>query len=214
MKKQVASLRKEYKRGALTEKTAEPNPFRQFEKWWKEAVKSVPEEVNAMTVATATKDGTPSARIMLLKDFSEKGFVFFTNYQSRKGLELEENPKACLVFFWKELERQVRISGRVQKTSTQISDDYFYSRPFLSQLGAVASPQSRIIRNRKWLEERFQKVRESLKKQMLKRPDHWGGYILKPDSFEFWQGRPGRLHDRLLYTLSENGKWKRVRLAP
>ncbi len=172
------------------------------------------EEPNAMTLATASADGFPSARIVLLKDFNEKGFVFFTNYSSFKGKQLEENPKACLVFFWKELERQVRITGLIEKISDSENDEYFYSRPKESQLGALASPQSQVIENREWLEDNYKKLLDEAVDKDVKRPAHWGGYRVKPVIIEFLQGRPGRLHDRLQYTLQENGEWKIERLAP
>jgi pyridoxamine 5'-phosphate oxidase len=166
-----------------------------------------------MTLATASADGMPSARIVLLKDFNEKGFVFFTNYKSYKGLQLDENPKACLVFFWKELERQVRILGFPVKIDPQVSDEYYRSRPALSQIGAWASPQSGVIKNRDWLEEQFEKKKMEFTNQEIPRPPHWGGYLVKPVVIEFWQGRRSRLHDRIQYTL-EGGSWKIERLAP
>ncbi len=214
MARRIADIRKNYSGKKLSEKKAEPNPVKQFAKWWKQAVEAAIEEVNAMTLATASVDGVPAARIVLLKDFSEDGFVFFTNYESFKGQQLDENPKACLVFFWKELERQVRITGITQKISPADSDVYFHSRPVGSQLGAVISPQSRIIESRQWLDDRYKALKKQMRKKKVQRPDHWGGYILKPVIIEFWQGRPNRLHDRLQYSLDENGKWKIERLAP
>ena len=214
MQSDIAGIRKTYSQKTLSEKDIEPNPTVQFDKWWQEAVASDIDEVNAMTLATASVDGIPSARIVLLKGFSEKGFVFFTNYNSYKGRQLMENPKACLVFFWKELERQVRITGIVEKTSEQESDEYFYSRPLASQLGACVSPQSTTIENREWLENRFVEFENQISASTIQRPDHWGGYIIKPVIIEFWQGRHSRLHDRIEYSLQENGKWKIERLAP
>ena len=214
MQSDIAGIRKTYSQKTLSEKDIEPNPTVQFDNWWQEAVASDIEEVNAMTLATASVDGIPSARIVLLKGFSEKGFVFFTNYHSYKGRQLMENPKACLVFFWKELERQVRITGIVEKTSEQESDEYFYSRPLASQLGACVSPQSTTIENREWLENRFVEFENQISASTIQRPDHWGGYIIKPVIIEFWQGRHSRLHDRIEYSLQENGKWKIERLAP
>jgi pyridoxamine 5'-phosphate oxidase len=210
----IAGIRKNYAQKTLSEKDIEPHPNRQFEKWWQEAVASDIDEVNAMTLATASVDGVPSARIVLLKGFSENGFVFFTNYDSYKGRQLMENPKACLVFFWKELERQVRITGIVNKTSAQESDEYFYSRPLTSQLGACVSPQSTTIESREWLESRYVEFENQISASAIHRPDHWGGYIVKPVIMEFWQGRPSRLHDRIEYSLQENGTWKIERLAP
>lgn len=214
MQSDIAGIRKTYSQKILSEKDIEPNPTHQFEKWWQESVASGIDEVNAMTLATASADGIPAARIVLLKGFSEKGFVFYTNYDSYKGRQLMENPKACLVFFWKELERQVRITGIVEKTSAKESDDYFYSRPIGSQVGASVSPQSTAIENREWLETRYTEFEKIASESSIQRPDHWGGYIVKPVIIEFWQGRPSRLHDRIEYSLQENGSWKIERLAP
>ena len=210
----IASIRKNYAHSSLSEDDADKNAIMQFGKWWKEAVESQIVEVNAMTLATASTDGLPAARIVLLKGFSEKGFLFFTNYNSYKGKQLAENPKACLVFFWKELERQVRITGLVEKVTEEESDEYYYSRPRGSQLGAMVSPQSTIIESREWLEKRVVEQQERLGDSAYKRPEHWGGYIVKPVLIEFWQGRTSRLHDRLEYSLMDNGNWKIDRLAP
>jgi len=210
----IADIRKDYSTRKLTEDSISADPIQQFRNWWNDAIKSEIDEVNAMTLATASSDGFPSARIVLLKGFTEEGFIFFTNYQSFKGTQLEENPKACLVFFWKELERQVRITGLVQKISAEASDAYFYSRPPGSQVGAIASPQSQVIESREWLDEQYRELKKELKKGTAKRPEHWGGFIVKPVVVEFWQGRPSRLHDRLQYTLDEKGGWKLERLAP
>jgi pyridoxamine 5'-phosphate oxidase len=214
MNKTIADIRKEYSSRQLSETDAAINPIQQFEKWWGEAIASEIDEVNAMTLATASSDGFPSARIVLLKGFDENGFMFFTNYKSFKGTQLDENPKACLVLFWKELERQVRITGIVQKASSGASDAYFQSRPVASQLGAWASPQSQVIENRDWLEEKYSVLSKETNEKRLQRPAHWGGYIVKPVIIEFWQGRPSRLHDRIQYSLEENGGWKIERLAP
>jgi pyridoxamine 5'-phosphate oxidase len=210
----IADLRKEYSSQSLLETDVAPSPVTQFSIWWQQALNSVIDEVNAMTLATASCDGLPSARIVLLKGFSEDGFVFFTNYKSYKAMQLEENPKACLVFFWKELERQVRIMGLVKKVSTEESDSYFHSRPKYSRIGALASPQSQVIESRQWIDEEFVKLVEEYKDKDPQRPSHWGGYSIKPIIMEFWQGRPSRLHDRIQYTLEENGEWKIERLAP
>jgi pyridoxamine 5'-phosphate oxidase len=214
MGKTIADIRKDYSTQYLLEADAAADPIDQFGKWWDEAVQSEIDEVNAMTLATASSDGFPSARIVLLKGFDRNGFTFYTNYKSFKGGQLNENPKACLVFFWKELERQVRITGIVQKIGSADSDAYFKSRPRASQLGAWASPQSQVIDDRNWLEENFYRLSEEMKENELQRPPHWGGYIVRPVIIEFWQGRPSRMHDRIQYTLQDDGRWLMQRLAP
>lgn len=210
----IADIRRDYSLKTLLETEVADDPFLQFGDWWQQAIESEIDEVNAMTLATASLEGVPSARIVLLKGYDEKGFVFFTNYESAKGRELAENPKASLLFFWKELERQVRITGLVEKLSAAENDDYFLSRPTGSQIGAWASPQSHIIENRSWLERRVEELNEKFKTEQLTRPSHWGGYRVKPVIIEFWQGRSSRLHDRLQYTLQDDGSWKIERLAP
>ena len=210
----IADIRKEYKLKTLNETGAETNAITQFDKWWQEALNSNIDEVNAMTVATATTDGKPSARIVLLKGFDENGFVFFTNYYSHKGKELALNPNACIVFYWKELERQVRIEGTIEKASSHESDTYFLLRPAGSQIGAWSSPQSSVIADRSIIEENEKMYTGQFENEPMKRPQHWGGYRLKPQLIEFWQGRPSRLHDRLQYTLQANNSWKIERLAP
>jgi pyridoxamine 5'-phosphate oxidase len=214
MDERPAGIRKEYNRKSLIESDMELNPIRQFDTWWQEAVEAKILEVNAMTLATASSDGLPSARTVLMKGFSEKGFTFFTNYNSFKGQQLSENPKACLLFFWKELERQIRITGLVEKLSGEESSLYFQSRPRASQVGAVASPQSEVIESRQWLDEKYKEVFEQFENITVQRPAHWGGYIVTPVIIEFWQGRPGRLHDRIQYSLLDDGNWKIERLAP
>ena len=214
MNKTIADIRRDYSHERLTEKDADANAIKQFQRWWNEAVDSEIDEVNAMTLATASLDGLPSARIVLLKEFNEKGFVFFTNYESYKAQQLAENPKACLVFFWKELERQIRITGLIEKVSGIQSDEYFHSRPESSRIGAWASPQSRVINSRDWLDKKFNELVKKMEGTEIARPSYWGGYIVKPVVIEFWQGRPSRLHDRIQYTLEENGGWKIERLAP
>jgi pyridoxamine 5'-phosphate oxidase len=214
MNSDIADLRKEYSSRSLSETDIEPNPLIQFQNWWTEAINSQIDEVNAMTVATASSDGMPAARIMLLKGFDKNGFVFFTNYKSYKAMHLDENPKACLVFFWKELERQVRITGLINKIDDKDSDEYFLSRPLGSQVGAWTSPQSQVIESREWLENRYLQLTEQFKHQELKRPAYWGGYQLTPIIIEFWQGRPSRLHDRIQYSIMEDGNWKIERLSP
>jgi len=210
----IADLRKEYQFQSLSENDVAATPIHQFEKWWNEAVLAQILEVNAMTLATSSADGIPSARIVLLKGFSEKGFTFFTNYNSFKGQQLAENPRACLVFLWKELERQVRITGVVEKVSEAESDEYFNSRPPGSRIGAWASPQSKVIKDRAWLETEEHHFQEQFIGKDIARPHSWGGYIVKPICIEFWQGRPSRLHDRIQYMLLGNGDWKLERLAP
>ena len=210
----IHDIRKEYMQLSLLETDVEASPFLLFQRWWDEAISSGIEEVNAMTLSTSTKSGIPSARIVLLKDFSEEGFVFFTNYQSKKGLDLAENPLACLLFFWKELERQVRINGQVEKIPGNESDQYFASRPRGSQVSAWASPQSQFIDNREVIEKNLERYREQFGEKEIPRPVHWGGYNVKPSVIEFWQGRPNRLHDRIQYRLLENKEWRVERLAP
>jgi len=210
----IADIRKDYQHLSLTEKDVKQNPFDQFADWWDAAIHASIDEVNAMTLATASPDGIPAARIVLLKGFDSNGFVFFTNYESFKGRQLAENPRACLVFFWKELERQVRITGLVEKTSAAESDDYFNSRPESSRIGAWASPQSRVINSRAQLEEEEKAFAGRFNGKTIHRPPHWGGYRVKPGTIEFWQGRPSRLHDRIQYSLQDGGSWLIERLAP
>lgn len=212
MSADIAHLRLEYSRQTLLEGDVAAHPVEQFNQWWKEAINSEIAEANAMTLATASCDGLPSARIVLLKDFDQEGFVFFTNYNSYKGLQLAENPKACLVFFWKELERQVRIMGLVSKVAAEESDQYFMSRPKGSRVGAAASPQSQVISSREWLDEQYSALAASTEE--IVRPEHWGGYKVKPVLVEFWQGRPSRMHDRIQYSVEGSGQWKLERLAP
>jgi pyridoxamine 5'-phosphate oxidase len=214
MEKNIAGIRKDYQLETLQENEVADDPIKQFSCWWDEAFKSEIDEVNAMTLATADLDGMPSARIVLLKAFDEKGFVFFTNYNSRKGVELAQNNRTCLVFFWKELERQVRISGFAEKISTEENIAYFNSRPDGSKIGAWASPQSLVVAGKAWLKETFDYYMERFKHGEIPKPPHWGGYRVTPVKIEFWQGRPNRLHDRIQYAKQPDGTWKIERLAP
>ncbi len=210
----IADIRKEYQLKTFNESAANADAIVQFGQWWQEAISSAIDEVNALTLATVSNEGKPSARIVLLKGYDEKGFIFFTNYESHKGKELAANPNACMVFFWKELERQIRIEGVVEKISAQESDAYFFSRPIGSQIGAWASPQSQVIEHREIIEENVKKLVHQFGEAPIQRPAHWGGYRLKAQLIEFWQGRESRLHDRLQYQLSANGDWTIERLAP
>lgn len=210
----IADIRKDYMLHSLNETEVAANPIDQFTIWWDDAVRSEIEEVNAMTLATVTAEGFPSARIVLLKGYTEEGFVFFTNYQSHKGQELAQNPRASLVFFWKALERQVRIEGLAEKISAADSEAYFQSRPVGSRIGAWASPQSTVIPNREVIENNVFELEKKYGNGPVPRPEHWGGYIVKPVSIEFWQGRSSRLHDRILYTAQKDLQWKIERLAP
>ncbi|MGD9977105.1 MAG: pyridoxamine 5'-phosphate oxidase [Bacteroidales bacterium] len=209
----IAKLRKEYSLKSLNESAVNSDPFKQFEFWLNESIEAHVPEPNAMTLATSTFEGKPSARMVLLKQVDDQGFAFFTNYESRKAKNLLQNPYAALVFYWTELERQVRIEGRVSKTSPQVSNRYFRARPEGSKIGAWASPQSSVIPGRKYLEHLKSDFEEEFKSKTIVRPENWGGYILKPTLFEFWQGRPDRLHDRIQYSYI-NEKWIIERLAP
>ncbi len=208
----VADIRKSYEKSELLEETLQATPMDQFNLWFQQVLKANVPEVNAMTLATTTPDGRPSARIVLLKGYDDNGFVFFTNYQSRKGQELAANPHASLLFFWPELERQVRVEGTITKVSAAESDSYFHSRPLPSRIGAWVSPQSQPISHTE-LVSRTAELTQSLGTQPA-RPDHWGGYRLHPDYVEFWQGRPSRLHDRLVFQANKTGNWSVNRLAP
>tara|TARA_B110000263_G_C15249859_1_gene483549 strand:- start:29 stop:670 length:642 start_codon:yes stop_codon:yes gene_type:complete len=208
----IGYLRKSYNKKTLNDDLKFSSPFELFQVWFSEALLSNSiEEVNAMSLSTFGEDGYPRTRIVLLKQFSDDGFVFYTNYNSKKGKSIILNPKVGLSFFWPTLERQVIINGIAEKVSSEISDIYFNSRPLESKLGAIISPQSERIPNRKFLENSFSKLKKS--KSNLIRPEHWGGFIVKAESFEFWQGRPNRLHDRIQFELESN-KWKKYRLAP
>ncbi|AKG23608.1 pyridoxamine 5'-phosphate oxidase [Calothrix sp. 336/3] len=214
MDKTVAELRKDYTLQDLKETEVDTNPVIQFKTWFDQALAAQIIEPNAMTIATTTRDGKPSARMVLLKDFDERGFVFFTNYHSQKGQELIDNPQGAIVFWWAELERQVRICGTVEKVSEQESDYYFNSRPQNSRLGAWASEQSEVIPYREILEEKLELLQEKYANTEIPRPPHWGGFRVIPTEIEFWQGRASRLHDRLRYSRQEDGSWKIERLSP
>jgi pyridoxamine 5'-phosphate oxidase len=198
----------------LIESNADRDPIKQFARWFGDAERAGLKLPNAMTLATATKDAIPSARVVLLKGFDREGFVFYTNYESRKGRELDENPNAALVFYWSELDRQVRISGAVAKTGREESESYFHTRPIDSQLGAWASNQSRVISSREVLENKMRELITQYEGGAAPLPPYWGGYRLAPAEIEFWQNRPGRLHDRLRYRLQPNGEWLIERLSP
>ncbi len=211
-KTSLSQIRYDYSNVPLVEKTASRDPFRQFGLWFNAALKSGDKIPNALTLTTADKSG-PDARIVLLKDFDKKGFVFFTHYDSPKGHQLAKNPRACLLFYWPAMERQVRIRGLVKKIPAAESTAYFHSRPRESQIGALASHQSRTLKNRETLENQCREIERRFRGQVIPRPASWGGYVLKPEIFEFWQGRSSRLHDRLLYRRKSSG-WKRERLYP
>ncbi len=216
--KSLAHLRRDYTGEALDEASVDPNPLKQFEHWFHEAMMAGIQEPNAMTLATVGLDGRPKARVVLVKGLDHQGFSFFTNYESDKGKEIAAHPFGALQFHWIALERQVRIEGRIERLSDAESDAYFHSRPANSRIGAWASPQSQVIPSREWLEEREAHFREHFDAPAHPngppRPEHWGGYRLMPDRMEFWQGRSSRLHDRLRYTLEQGGAWSLARLAP
>jgi len=209
----INALRHDFSKQTLDKKDVNNNPFIQFEKWIKEAIEAQVNEPNAMTLCTATKEGKPSARIVLLRNFTEDGFIYYTNYTSRKGIEISDNPNCAILFFWPELERQIRIEGEVQKQTSEESDLYFNTRPRESKIGAWTSSQSKVISDREVLNKEFEINSNKYPTDMIPRPAFWGGYIVKPLTIEFWQGRPNRLHDRILYT-KENNNWKIDRLAP
>jgi len=210
----IADLRIEYKKGTLDERDVERNPIDQFNKWFKEAIASEIPEVNAMALATANREGRPSVRMVLLKQYDDRGFVFFTNYESKKAKDIAENPQVALLFFWEPLERQIRITGNIEKISAAESFEYFRTRPIDSQLGAWASQQSRAISARALLEKAFGEMMEKFKNGNIPLPPFWGGYRVIPDEFEFWQGRVNRLHDRIAYYKQSDNSWKIVRLSP
>jgi pyridoxamine 5'-phosphate oxidase len=214
-KNTLQDLREDYRKSTLEEKNASQNPFTQFDNWFQEALRAEIPEPNAMVIATSNKEGFPSARVVLLKGFDEKGFIFYTNYESQKGKELSNNPKCALVFNWLELERQIRIEGIAEKLSPEESTAYFHKRPKKSQIGAWASPQSEVIETRDVLEDNLTNLNAKyMDSENLPRPKHWGGFRIKATRIEFWQGRSSRLHDRLNYEKNADNTWKRSRLAP
>lgn len=214
MKEDLTDYRKTYEKDSLSKESMDSNPIKQFQDWFHEVEeKGGVEEANAMTVSTVDENGFPKNRVVLLKKFDDNGFYFYTNYNSDKGKALAQNNKICLSFFWPNLERQVIISGIAEKTSEADSTEYFHSRPKGSQIGAMVSPQSEVIKSREFLEENLAQLQEKYKNSEVPKPEYWGGYIIKPVSVEFWQGRPNRLHDRIRYTKTESD-WKIERLAP
>jgi pyridoxamine 5'-phosphate oxidase len=215
MHNDLSDYRKTYQKNELLESNSPENPFELFQKWFFETEKfGGIEEVNAMTVSTIGVDGFPKNRVVLMKRYTYEGFIFYTNYESEKGKAIAANPNVCLSFFWPTLERQVIIKGKAEKIAENLSDGYFESRPEGSKLGAIVSPQSNVISSRDVLEENLKKLEKKYENKEIPRPDYWGGFIVKPVSVEFWQGRPNRLHDRLRYRLLDELDWKRERLAP
>lgn len=212
-KEQLQNLRQEYSKLALNENEVDSNPLNQFQKWLKEALDAEVPEPNAMTLATVDADHKPHSRIMLLKGVDEEGFTFFTNFASNKGAELEQNPHASLCFLWLELERQVRVDGKIEKIPDQESEEYFKQRPYQSQLGALASVQSEVVESREYLENKIKNLENTYPIGKVPKPDTWGGYKLIPEAIEFWQGRPSRLHDRILFE-REDDSWNIKRLSP
>jgi pyridoxamine 5'-phosphate oxidase len=204
----------QYNSDSIDEKTVDRDPLKLFQRWLDEAIASGTHLPEAMTLATSTPDGKPSARLILLKGADERGFVFYTNYNSMKARELESNPQAALVFYWPQLERQVRVEGKVERTSDDESDAYFKTRPRESQIGALASPQSEVVPSREMLQQRVRELEELYSSREVERPAHWGGYRLSPERIEFWKGRAGRLHDRISYERQTDGTWAIKRLAP
>ena len=212
--KSVYNIRHDFEKSSLNENEAEQFPALQFEKWMNDAINSTIPEVMAMTLSTVNKEGKPSGRILYLREYGNDNYAFFTNYQSRKANDLIHNPNACLTFFWREMERQIRIEGTVEFHSKEASDNYFYSRPHYSKIGAWSSPQSSVLKNREELENLVTEFDKRYATEDVPRPVYWGGYTLKANYYEFWQGRKSRLHDRIAYTLTDNNNWKIERLAP
>lgn len=215
MQKDLSDYRKSYEKSELTETSIRENPMEQFQKWFHEVEASEGvDEPNAMTVSTIGLDGFPKSRVVLMKKFTFEGFIFYTNYRSEKGKAIAANPSVCLSFFWPNMERQVIIKGKAEKIAENLSDGYFESRPKGSQLGAVVSDQSQVVPSREHLEGKLKELEQEYEGKEVPRPDYWGGFLVRPVSIEFWQGRPNRLHDRIRYTLDEDFDWKIERLAP
>ena len=214
MENDLGDYRRVYQKKELSKKEISDNPLELFQKWFFEVESFGGVETNAMTISTISKDGFPKNRVVLLKKYTWEGFIFYTNYNSNKGKDIENNPNVCLSFFWHNLERQVIIRGKAEKISKNLSDGYFESRPDGSKLGAWASNQSEIVPSREYLDERLKSFEEKFKNKEIERPKHWGGFIVKPEIIEFWQGRPNRMHDRIIFSLQKNFEWKIDRLAP
>ncbi|MDC6367013.1 MULTISPECIES: pyridoxamine 5'-phosphate oxidase [Flavobacteriaceae] len=215
MQKDLSNYRKTYQKSSLLEDTIDKNPMQQFQKWFYEVEATDGlDEPNAMTIATVGLDGFPKNRVVLMKKYTHEGFIFYTNYFSEKGKAIEKNPQVCLSFFWANMERQIIIKGKAEKVAENLSDGYFESRPRGSQLGAVVSEQSEVVPSREMLEDKLKALEQEYEGKEVERPEHWGGYLVRPVSIEFWQGRPNRLHDRIRYTLEENLDWNIERLAP
>ena len=215
MQKDLSGYRKSYEKSALMEDSISDNPLQLFQTWFYEVEKSDSvDEPNAMTVSTVGLDGFPKSRVVLLKKYTYEGFIFYTNYNSEKGLAIANNPKICISFFWPNLERQIIIKGTAEKLAKNLSDGYFESRPVGSKLGALVSDQSTVIESRTILEAKLSQLEKEYSGKEIERPEHWGGYLVRPVSIEFWQGRPNRLHDRIRYTLTDDFDWKMERLAP
>nr|WP_299172186.1 pyridoxamine 5'-phosphate oxidase [uncultured Allomuricauda sp.] len=215
MQKDLSNYRKSYEKSELDETSIKENPMEQFQKWFYEVeATDGMDEPNAMTVSTIGLDGFPKNRVVLMKKYTHEGFIFYTNYQSEKGKAIENNPSMCLSFFWPNMERQIIIKGKAEKVAENLSDGYFESRPVGSQLGAVVSDQSDVIPSKAFLQEKLDALEKKYEGKEIPRPENWGGYLVRPVSFEFWQGRPNRLHDRIRYTLQEDYNWKIERLAP
>ncbi|NDV15833.1 pyridoxamine 5'-phosphate oxidase [Muricauda sp. TY007] len=215
MQKDLGNYRKTYEKSELTEASIRQNPLEQFQKWFYEVEASEGvDEPNAMTISTIGLDGFPKSRVVLMKKFTFEGFIFYTNYQSEKGRAIEANPSVCLSFFWPNMERQVIIKGKAEKIAENLSDGYFESRPHGSKLGAIVSDQSEVVPSREYLEDKLKKLQQKYENKEVPRPEYWGGYLVRPITIEFWQGRPNRLHDRIRYSLQEDFDWKIERLAP